>query len=329
VSISINSNLNNEPLVLVCAADDNYSMPLAATLHSAIVNLKSERNIALFVIDGGIAKVNKRKILQTISSKQVSLNWLQPKKARFKNLPISQTITIAAYYRILISDLLPNCLNKAIYLDSDLIVKGNLEELWNIDTQNNYLLAAQDMGAPYVSSPRGLINYENLGIPADYKYFNSGVLVLNLQKWREDNISKTIFEYIKQNKEWVRWHDQDALNAVLAGKWGELDPKWNQMPYIFRFSSWKDSYFPEDVYNGLIQDPYIVHFSTREKPWKPNCNHPHKELFFQHLDMAIWSDWFDQQEAKKRMNYYKNVLYSPYVRFKGLVKRFLWEHPIS
>lgn len=324
MSISLNSILDNEPIVLVCAADDNYSMPLAATLHSAIVNLKGERNIALFIIDGGISRTNKRKILQSIPSQRVSLNWLQPKKTRFKNMQISQSITIASYYRILIPDLLPNSFTKAIYLDSDLIVKGNLDKLWDIDIQDNYLLAVPDMGAPYVSSPRGLMNYQMLGIPADSKYFNGGVLVMNLQKWREDSISQTVFEYLEQNKEYVRWHDQDGLNAILAGKWGELDPRWNQLAYIFKYSSWQDSDFSEDVYNNLIQDPYIVHFSTREKPWKPNCNHPEKKLFFQHLDMAIWSEWYDQQEAKKRMKDYKAVLYNNTVgRLKKFVKQFI------
>ena len=326
MSLSLDSSSINEPIVLVCAADDNYSMPLAATLHSAIVNLKSDRNMTLFVIDGGISRANKRKILQTIRSPRVSLSWLQPKKALFKNVPTSQSITIAAYYRLVIPAILPQHLTKAIYLDSDLIVRGNLEELWNIDIEENYLLAVQDMGTPYVSSSRGLMNYEMLGIPADYKYFNSGVLVMNLKKWREDSISKKVFEYLDQNKEYVRWHDQDGLNAILAGKWGELDPRWNQLPYIFRYSSWSESYFPEDVYNGLIHDPHIVHFSTRDKPWKGDCNHPQKDLFFENIDMKIWSEWSDQQDAKKRMNHFKAVLLTPYTRFKQLLKGFIYGH---
>ncbi|MEC4815694.1 MAG: glycosyltransferase family 8 protein [Scytonema sp. PMC 1069.18] len=323
--VSFDSVSLKEPIVLVCAADDNYSMPLAATLHSAIVNVKSTQNIALFVIDGGISRTNKRKILQAIPSQGVTFRWLKPKKSLFKNMQTSQSITIAAYYRLLIPHLLPNSFTKAIYLDSDLIVRGNLEELWNIDIGENYLLAAQDMGAPYVSSSRGLINYQALGIPKDCKYFNSGVLVLNLKKWREDNMSDRVIEYLKQNKDYIRWHDQDGLNAVLAGKWGELDPRWNQMPYIFKFVSWQESPFNQEVYNALIHDPYIVHFSTREKPWKPNCNHPLRNLFFQHLDMEIWSDWYSQQEAKKKIHPLQRALNNRYTQLKQLIKKVIYE----
>jgi len=322
--LSRNSDSILEPIVIVCASDDNYSLPLAATLHSAIVTLKRDSNIAIFVIDGGMSRANKRKILQTIPLQRVSLSWLQPKRALLKNLPTSQSITIAAYYRLLIPTLLPQQLTKAIYLDSDLIVRGNLEELWNIDIGENYVLAVQDMGAPYVSSSRGLINYQMLGIPANYKYFNSGVLVMNLKKWREDSISQKIFAYLEKNKEFIRWHDQDALNAMLAGKWGELDPRWNQLSYIFRYSSWSESAFPEDVYNALIHNPYIVHFSTRDKPWKDNCNHPQKDLFFENFDTEVWSEWFSQQEAKKRKNHFQTIAHKTFARFKQLIKRFFF-----
>jgi lipopolysaccharide biosynthesis glycosyltransferase len=195
--------------------------------------------------------------------------------------------------------LLPTHFSKAIYLDSDLIVQGNIEELWNIDLGDNYLLAVQDLGAPYVSSPRGLTNYRQLGIPPEYKYFNAGVLVLNLEKWRADEMSEKILEYVVNNKQHIRWHDQDALNAMLAGKWGELDPRWNQIPYLFKYSSWEASPFTENVFNDLTHNPFIVHFATRDKPWHESCNHPQKDLFFQYLDDPIWATWSAEQAQKK------------------------------
>lgn len=327
MSTSFDPSSIDQPIAIICAADDNYSMPVAATLHSTLVNMKSKRNVNLYIIDAGISRRNKRKIAQSIPLTRASLNWLKPQKALSKNMPISQSITIASYYRLLIPSFLPS-LTKAIYLDSDLIVRGNLEELWNLNIEDNYVLAAQDLGAPYVSSSRGLMNYQELGIPADYKYFNSGVLVINIKKWLEADISNKIFEYIAQNKEFIRWHDQDAMNAILAGQWGELDPRWNQLPHTFRYSSWQESSFQEDVYNTLIQDPYIVHFSTRDKPWKDNCTHPLKNLFFEHVNMQIWSGWVSQQEAKKKRNYFQRLMYDNYIRFKELIKRLVYRNSI-
>ena len=97
MSISFDSSATREPIVIIRAADDNYLMPVAAILHSAIVNLKSKRDVSLFIIDGGISRANKCKIVQSIPSKRASLTWLRPKKALFKDTPTSQSITITLH----------------------------------------------------------------------------------------------------------------------------------------------------------------------------------------------------------------------------------------
>ena len=299
----------NDSIILVCAADDNYSMPLAATTRSVVAQMKNPQKLSLYIIDGGISRVNKERIIENLKSAQVKITWIKGKRnsfqewlspSQFKNMQISSTVTIAAYYRLLIPEFLPKEIEKAIYIDSDVIVRSDVEALWNQEIGDNYLLAVQDMGAPLVSSPRGLMNYQELGIPADCKYMNSGVLVFNLKKWRQDSTSLAVIKYLNDYKQYVRWFDQDGLNAVLAGKWSELDPRWNQMPYLFRFGSWQESPFSEQEYNNLLNHPYIIHYSTREKPWNDNCIHPQKELFYEYLESSIWGNWKGEQAAEKQ-----------------------------
>jgi lipopolysaccharide biosynthesis glycosyltransferase len=285
---------NSQPIVLVCAADNNYAMPLAVTVRSALTNIKSNRKIALFIIDGGISQGNKPKIIKTLNSEQIDISWVQPDKTFFEDLVVSRHLTVSAYYRLLIPELLTKNFDKAIYLDSDIVVTGDLEELWNIDVGDNYVLAVQDDHQLYISNSDALKTYEKLGIPLDYKYFNSGLLVMNLEKWRSENIGKKVIECMKIEH---LSNDQDGLNAVLAGKWQELHPKWNQMPRIYEYSSWKDSPFPELVYNELLHQPQIIHFTTLPKPWyaglQNECTHPKKDLFFHYLDLTAWSGWRD------------------------------------
>lgn len=286
-----------QPIILVCAADNNYAMPLAVMVRSALANLESNRKIALFILDGGISKSNKNKITKSLQSEQIDISWLQIDDTQLNNLILTGHLTTAAYYRLLIPKLLPPEFNKAIYLDSDMIVKGNLEELWNIPLKDNYVLAVQDDHQLYISMSEGLRNYQDTGICPDYKYFNSGLLVINLEKWRKENIGAKIIEYINQNKEYVKDNDQDGLNAILAGKWGEIHPRWNQMPRIYDYSSWQESPYPEDIYKELLHKPYIIHFTNSPKPWyaglQAECKHPKKDLFFQYLDMTSWSGWRD------------------------------------
>ena len=300
-----------EPIVVVCSADDNYAMQVAVTGCSVIANLEGDSKMVLFIIDGGIKDHNKRKILTSLKSEKCEVRFL-PIPDSFlgddittinKSLgpdgkTIAKYISIATFFRMLIPDLLPLEVKKAIYLDCDLVVRGNLEELWQVDLGENYVLAAQDTWIRSVSDPNGLLNYRELGIPSEAKYFNAGVLVINLKKWREDKICAEAMNYLRQNRKYIRWHDQDVLNPILAGKWGQLDPKWNFNAHSFYehssgdYLSWKDSEspFPEGVYNDLVRNPCIVHFASEKKPW--NSRHtPRKEDFFQYVDMTEWSGW--------------------------------------
>lgn len=295
----------DQPLTIVCAADDKYAMPLTVTMRSVIENLQSDRQVILFVIDGGITKANKQKIISSINIEQVKLeiHWVKPRAELLENMKISGHVTVATYFRLLIPDLLPNQFSKAIYLDGDLVVNEDLGKLWELELGDNHLLAAQDISVPYVSSPAGLANYQELGIPADYKYFNAGVLLINLEKWRSDNVSTKAIEYLEQNQEHIRWWDQDGLNAVLAGKWGEIDSKWNFMllPELYNSPLWQDNLGQKNPSNSLGKDFYIIHFASSSKPWKYSCNSPAKSLFFDYLDRTKWSGWRPKESFMYRL----------------------------
>jgi lipopolysaccharide biosynthesis glycosyltransferase len=283
-----------QPIVLVCAADNNYAMPLAVTVRSALANLSSDRQIVLFILDGGISDTKKRKIIRSLDSKRVKISWIQLDQALFANLPLYRHLTISSYYRLLIPEVIPTHFDKAIYLDTDMVVTGNLAELWNIDIGDNYVLAVQDDHQLYMSIAYDWKTYQALGLSPDAKYFNSGLLVINLEKWRTENIGKQVLESIKKEN---LANDQDGLNVVLVDKWGELHPRWNQMPRIYHYSSWEKSPFNKDVYNELLHQPYIIHYTATPKPWlaglRDECKHPRKDLFFQYLDMTDWSGWRD------------------------------------
>lgn len=289
---------------VVCAADEGYVMPLATMVFSLIEQLSSDCRLRLFVIDGGITPSSREKLCQTINPNRATIEWITPSPnliQRVSQLKTSGHIAISAYYRILIPDLLPQDIDKVIYLDCDLIIRGNLRGLWNQDLGDNYLLAVQDMGIETVSSKDGLLNYQDLGLSPNQKYFNSGVLLLNLPKWRSTNLAWRTIEYIETNRRFIRFHDQDGLNAVIAGDWGEMHPMWNQTPDIYRnWRNWEESVFSEEVYNVARYAPKIIHFASSEKPWNTFI-HPNRDLFYHYLDKTPWAGWrFTWWQACKR-----------------------------
>ena len=305
------TSISSDPIILTCAADDNYAMQLAVMLYSTIENLGPHRRLKIYVIDGGIQAKNKQRILDSLNLKSDAITWLSPSMDILTNMKLSGHISIAAYFRLLIPELLPQHYQKAIYLDTDLIVKCDIRQLWDQDMRDYCLLAVQDFGIPYVSSADGLLNHVELGIPYKSKYYNSGVLLINLEKWRDQSISVRVIEYLRENLEFVRWHDQDGLNAVLSDQWGELDPRWNQTPAIYNYQSWQDSPFSKEVFQSIIYNPFIVHFATASKPWNSRQAHPFNDLFFYYVDQTFWSGW--------RFNFWRRLSGRISREFKKLV----------
>jgi lipopolysaccharide biosynthesis glycosyltransferase len=291
----MNRSNNSSPLNIACAADDSFAMPMAVMLHSALKNISNDQQVHIFAIDGGIKESNKQKILKSLGNKSVVLSWIEAPDSLPDNLPIAKDIqphlNKSAYYRLMFARILPNEVSKLVYLDSDLVVLGDLNKLWEIEVADNYVMAAQDCGIPFVSSPYGIKKYKELSISSEQKYFNSGVLVMNITKWRSEDIDVKLFQYLEKYREDVQHHDQEAMNAVFAGKWGEISPQWNQTPLLFGYSSWQESPYQELDYSNAIHDPYIVHFASNAKPWNSFEKHPRRDLFFDYLDMTDWSGW--------------------------------------
>ena len=300
-----------ESIVVVCAADNNYAMPLAVTMRSAIENLNDNCKLFFYIIDGGITDFNKKKILKSLMPERCEAEFIQIPDSLMGNIAEAHEsvesefatskpghVSITSFYRLLISEILPGQIEKVIYLDCDLVIKGDLSQLWQADFDENYVLGVRDTWIPFVSTPTGQLNYKKLGLDPNHPYFNAGVLLIDLRKWRASKFGAKAIEYFTQNLENIGLYDQGILNALLIGKWGQLDPRWNVNVTSFydydlrRDKPWTNSgsFYSEDVYNKIVNSPYVLHFVSEDKPWiSRQC--AHKEDFFEYVDRTKWSGW--------------------------------------
>jgi lipopolysaccharide biosynthesis glycosyltransferase len=240
-----------QPITVVYGVDNRFAIPLAASIQSALDHLGPQYWLEIYIIDGGISRRNRSRLIRSFENRPCRLVWLEPGHGKLAGLKVGGAITIATYYRLLIPQLLPDHA-KAIYLDADLIVRRNLADLWSLRLADHHLLAVQDQGVRLISGPFGLRNYRVLQIPEGSKYFNAGVLVLDLEKWRHDGIADTVMTYVSEQAEYIRFHDQDGLNAILWSRWGELDPRWNQMPQILQVRTAADGPLPTSPGNSAV-----------------------------------------------------------------------------
>ena len=128
---------------------------------------------------------------------------------------------------------------------------GKIRELQKQDNENFTLGAITEAGN---------VDYENLNIKNKNDYFNAGILLIDLDKWRKQDIGRQCFDFIRKNPEKIIVYDQDALNGVFCGNWKKLNDRFNIMTQNKK----------------TVFDPVIIHYNTWAKPWNYLCNHPQK-----------------------------------------------------
>ena len=300
-------SIKKEDVVVVSASDNGYAMPLAVTIRSALANFSPDRRMQLFVLDGGIDEANKRRLLESWKDPRLTVQFVKPDMSLVQGLMVSEHVNVVTYLRLLMPHVLPAHVRRAIYLDADLTVLKDLGEMWDTDQGGSPCLATQDIAAPCINAAVSLFtfercknhlaahtpiaNYRELGIGEEGKYFNGGVLVVDLEMWRREKLAEKMLGVLRDHREHVLWWDQYALNVVLAGRWKEIDARWNQNAHIHVYPSWQQSPLSRENFVQLRDDPWIVHFCSPAKPWHYFCEHPSTRDFRKYLKQTAWRDW--------------------------------------
>lgn len=243
----------SRPIVL--AADAAYAMPLATTLRSLTENNESAWPLNIHVIHDRFDDALMAKLISSLPSGSVTIGWHQANPQHFaKDYAVLPHISKMTYARLLLPSLLSDVRGKVLYLDSDTLVLGTLEALWNTDLAGQVLGAVRDPLDSKIKA--GVPGLE--GAPLVERYFNAGILLIDLCRWRKEQISEHAIDYLDRHPN-SPFSDQDALNWACEGLWSELAEKWN-----FQCQ-------PEDDIASLpiASRPTIVHFVTGLKPWKP------------------------------------------------------------
>ena len=183
----------------------------------------------------------------------------------------------ATYYRLLMGDTLPATLSRVIYLDCDMLVCGDLTPLWETVLGEATVAAVKDACfAPY-----------RLGLPPSQPYFNAGRLVVDLTRWRRDEVGKNALEFAYSNPERLTYDDQCALNWILQDRWVQLPNKWNVQ--AFTLGEMKHGYFiyPKRL-SRAAEDVKVVHFNQPGRPWTYLDEHPFKRDYLAFRARTAW-----------------------------------------
>lgn len=286
---------------IVCTTDTNYVMPTGVMIKSLSVNNNEEQIVFHIVIDGSVTSEQRKELEEVIGENDRHSLFFHFINGRlFDDFPQLGTfnpklfITKATYYRLLFTEILPDDINKVIYLDCDMIIMGSLLELWNTDVSHCALAAVTDMS-------ESIHDFDRLGYNKKLGYFNAGLLLINLAYWRKINAKSLFWDLIKRSPERIKFHDQDVLNICFKANKKMLSFKWNfQDGFIYKPELME---MDENKYHQQLEEarknPVIIHYTSMAKPWHVECQNPYKKEFFKYLKQTHWRTY----RLKRRFEY--------------------------
>lgn len=298
-----------ETVHVACVADDGYVMALAAMIKSTLTSLAVDRMLSVHILDAGIDEADKDRLIRSWGPENPEVRWYRPDPSLLGGLPLWGRMRVPTYYRLQLPNILPAEMGRVIWLDCDMIVEADLARLWDLDQAGRAVLAVQDMVVPHVSSRYGLARYGELGLEPTAKYFNAGLMLIDLWVWRRLDVAERVIAYLADCAAQTFFWDQDGLNAVLAGQWGELDPRWNQIASVTGRSFFRPAHLEPQVYRRVVDDPWIVHHAGFWKPWIFENESSMRKRFFQVLDTTDWAGWRPKRSVGARvLGFYESTL---------------------
>lgn len=242
------------PVPIFFTIDDQYAAYMAVALYSLMENADPQYNYTVYVIYQDLSDQNRNHIIHMckdnfeIIFKQMNdtIHGISGDKAGKLRCDYS---TYTIYYRLFIADMFPEY-DKGLYLDSDIVVPGDISELCLTDLENNIFGACADMS---VSDVEVIAGYMENAVGVDrYQYINSGILLMDLKKMREINLSQHFLCLLNKYGFDTIAPDQDYLNAMCSGNIFHLDKEWDAMPLHNK---------PQ------MNSPKIIHYNLFDKPW--------------------------------------------------------------
>ncbi|MGL6063961.1 MAG: glycosyltransferase family 8 protein [Fusobacteriaceae bacterium] len=256
-------------LVFLINDKNNYARHLGATLMSVLLNTREKWKI--YVIYTVLSEENMIKITSLVKEKKCEVEYIKITEKLLDKFSVGKGthLDIIVFGRLYIPEILKNE-KKAIYLDCDIIVKSPLEELYNINLDEYSILAIPD------SVKDQELNKKRLKLSKEKIYFNAGVMVMDLDKLRENKLFEKTAYFCNSNKEELLLNEQDALNIIFENNFKCGGIEWN-----YTHGNCEDNKISKEKIN-------IIHYTGEVKPWDCADYSPYKKEYWKYINKTPW-----------------------------------------
>lgn len=294
---------------VVYASDDKFAEILGVSLVSLYENSKDMDDVVVYVLDSDIIDENKQKLVSVCRLYGRSDIAFIPGKNISEKLSMDVAVdrgSLSQYARLFVSSDLPTDLNRVLYLDCDIIINKSIKELWNLDLQGKTIGALMDAFSKYYRA--------NIDLQENDIMFNSGVMLIDLEKWREQSIEDRLLKFIVSKNGKIQQGDQGALNHVLSHDTYCFEPRFNSVTIFYDFT-YKEmliyrrppKFYTEVEVREAVENPSIIHFTTSflsKRAWMKGCKHYYVDEWLKYKKISPWSDeqlWDDNRPWCKRI----------------------------
>lgn len=282
-------------MTVVYVSDDNYAHLLGISLTSLYANNKDETILNVFIIDDGISEENKKKIDVTARRFGREVDYFKAdmviSNSKMGKWP--KNIFYRLYFVSIFGDKLSD--KRVLYLDCDTIVADSLQELWNTDLEGNACAAVYEC--------MGERHKKNCMIKKTLPYFNSGVLLIDVNKWKELDVENKVHQILNLNSDTkMEYPDEGIINYLLMGNIKPLSPRYNltTIKCVFNYKELKmyrksRFMYSEKEYIDANNKPGIIHYTNNflvRRPWQSGVNHSHplEKYFVKYKNDSEWKD---------------------------------------
>ena len=263
----------------MCSADAGYVLPLTVMLASVRAHLPARRHLDIHIIDEDIPEPEKAHLRRSLDLDAVTISWHTADRSRLVGVPLWGRLPVCVYNKLLVPDVLPEEVHTAC---GSIPTRSCLETFLHSGTREPRTARcalSRISVVPLVSSDMGVARYRELGLRPDAKYFNCGVMLMNVRRWREQRVSDRALAYLKTYARDVAFLEQEGINAVLSDQWEPLDPQWN----------WSVSVGGAFRQCSIDAHVKIAHFSGNLKPWKHDGGNPYYALYYEYIDRTVFA----------------------------------------
>lgn len=289
---------------IVLCTDNNYCIHTGILMCSICDN--NDNVHYHIVISEDVTVKNKRKLESVALKYNAEIAFYTINPSIIDSLPFGkeimpQHVSVVTYFRLFLTEILPSTLSKVLYLDVDMICAGTLSELWDRPLSDKPLVAVTDMDA---NDPH---RYARLGYDSELGYFNAGVLLINLDYWRNERILLQFSNFMTEHSDRIIFHDQDVLNHIFAGKAELVDIDYNLQNGFLRQPP---SFIPNhDTFDYCIKHPKLIHYTYIHKPWIKGSPHPYTSYYLHYKKLSPWRYRIRKsKEARSVKEWLVNVL---------------------